>query len=837
MEEASSLVDVSDTGTLTVTIPFHFYQTLVDSLKVAAARLRHHTTIDERAKDQMVLHLKKAHELHVAQTLLSGRLLQDIAPSLFLTRQHVLEWEAANPGDVFHFYTEESSTSTKVFSTVWHGAKCYRKPMEDLQVIGRQNVAMWKTHEDRIIIGRVITHVRSGLCLGFNIEDPSGAVFPVLNNYPTPIPHFSLSLPDTLSKLYPLGSTLAIKSPRIGFDHRGAFAVKVDMPYEIEEVRPTNSILEGVKWQDGLKEEIVKGWKRYRDAGNGEMRNDNPLVALRLYTLALSDPAVERDPIKTFDLLLNRTEAYRAVHLYGHAYRDAHRAREVVNFISLSTDQCGRLQLRLAKAALGLRLYETALRACEEASPGSSHSNDIEEVKKRIQMRVAEQQSGAYDWLAIFRDSLASPMAELDIPDYISPACSVTQIPGCGRGVIATRDIIPGELIMVSKAIAPSHTKLDAPNVYVNVFDAESQSHVPHATYMWVYRMMHKVYDDPSLLVALGGFSSENNRSPEDLPQLLDEEARLKLLFAPVASSLSLNAFRQVLKTNCYAGRSVSSKGAGFEEVMDERLSLAKDKSPVIYLHGMPSMMNHSCWPNMTECWYGDMMVIRASKHISSGEQLFMSYVRNDPSYPSRLSSLANWDFTCKCTLCTADRGPQDDPHERAQIMDSALPLLFSNPIPDGKLTDQAKEKHRRKAEELGKVASAVEETYAVGRGQGTKGQLARVYNQIGRNADEEILEALIRFLEYAGVTLTTPAQEQQLGRKVYESHNLEEEVILGLMLLAVLEGAKNLEEGSRWARAAVWVHDVRYGGGKALFIERYSHLFADLPVEFDLGS
>ncbi|ODN86320.1 hypothetical protein L198_07339 [Cryptococcus wingfieldii CBS 7118] len=856
-EEVAALIVLADTGNRCAEIPSHRQKTFVDGVKVASARLGHHAQIDEQGQAQMVLHMKKAHELHVLETLWSGQLLQDLDPSLFLTRQQA-ECEATNPDDDIHyFYANASSKTTKVFSTVWHGAKCYQKPLAELQTIGLQDLAMSKTHKDRMIIGKVITPVKSGLCLKFHIEDPSGTLFPVLINYPTPIPHFSLSLCDTLAKLYPMGAILAIKSPRMGLDDKGMFAIKVDMAYEIEELHPRDPILEGVKWRDGLMEETSKGWKRYRDAGNREMKINNPLVALRLYSLALSDPEVKQDPITIFDLLLNRTEAYRAVHLYGHAFRDARRAQEVVeNNISLSPDQNDRLHLRLAKAALGLRLYKTALKSIDATSKLSPFGLDINNTRYRVRARIVEKEQGGYDWLAIFRESLEGPLAELDVPNRMSSACRVAFFPRKGRGVIATRSIAPGEVIMVSKAIAPSNAKLDAPNVYVNCFDAESQSHVPHLTYMWVYRMLHKIYDDPSLLNVLGGFSSDSNPSPADLPvPEEDEDARLKLLFAPVAPSLSLDAFRQIVKTNCYAGRSVPARGAGVEEIMDERLSVAKDRDPVMFLHGMPSMMNHSCWPNMTECWYGDIMVVRASKSITSGEELTMSYVQNNPSFPSRLSSLSSWDFTCSCILCRTDSSAYDDPNRRAQIMESALPLLFSIPIPDVNVTDEVKDLHRRKAEELEKLALVVGETYAEARPSDLMGELAQIYNRIGKSyfiagQHAEAADALGLFLVYAGITPTTEAQQKKLGRMIHESHNLEEEVILGIMLLAVLRDdqagilpntfwlqsdvSQDADGNCKWVRSALWLHNVRYGGGKALFMERYGPLLAALPVKFD---
>ncbi|ODN80335.1 hypothetical protein L202_02595 [Cryptococcus amylolentus CBS 6039] len=829
----------------TITIPWTHHNDFCESLSYAAARIDHHTTIGDDCKNMMIPHFKLVYDQHVLENMHANTLLRDLNPDLFMDRQQALHWDSAFPQDSFHFYVD--SKTTKVYSTIWHGMKCIQRPLEDLQPIEGGDLAMNRTHEDRMIIGKVITPVKSGLCLSFYIEDPSGATFPVLINYPTPIPHFSLSLAQTLANLYPLGSILAIKSPRIGFNANGGYAIKVNMPQEIEELRPNDTLLREVKWKVGLKEESPKGWMTYRRQGSEAMGKQNPLVALRFYSLGLSDPDVKNTPFKTFALLLERAEVYDTLHLHGYAYRDAHRARESIenNDIPLTPGQNDRLCLRLAKAALGLRLYKTALQAFEQASPRSFLSLELKKVREKVEMRMNEKQSGAYDWLAIFRESLeAGSLVELDIPDYTSPACKVDQIPGSGRGVLATRDIIPGELIMVSKAIAPSRTQLDAPNVYINCYDAESKSHVYHTTYMWVYRLLHRIYDDPSLVTVLEGFSSSGKvPSPEQLPQFEDEDARLKLIFATVPSDLSLNTFRQISKTNAFGGWSVPARGAGFDKGVNDEAALKISKEVGVCLHGMPALINHSCWPNMTGCWYGDMMILRASKHISAGDQLFMSYNRDEPSYTRRQPTLVNWDFECTCYLCQADTRPQEDPDTRAELTKKNVSLLFSNPSEAGsQWTVASRAKHLRDAERLEGLVVEMGNTYAPGRPQRTKGELARIYSRLGRSyflAAEPVKTeaAILNFLTCAGVSLTTREQERRIGRKLYESHYLEDEVILGMIMLAVVKGAKDMLQANKWAQAALWIHNVRYGGGVALFNERYNdHLLSHFPVKFDLG-
>ncbi|ODN86321.1 hypothetical protein L198_07340 [Cryptococcus wingfieldii CBS 7118] len=193
--------------------------------------------------------------------------------------------------------------------------------------------------------------------------------------------------------------------------------------------------------------------------------------------------------------------------------------------------------------------------------------------------------------------------------------------------------------------------------------------------------------------------------------------------------------------------------------------------------------------------------------------------------------------------LCQADTRPHEDPEARAQLTKQNLSLLLSNPFEGGiRITTASKAKHLRDAERLEGLVLEMGRTYAPGRPQRTKGELARVYSRLGRSyflAAEPVKTeaAILNFLTCAGVSLTTWEQERRIGRKVYESNCLEDDVILGMIVLAVVKGAKDMQQGNKWAQAALWIHNVRYGGGVASFNERYNdHLLSHFPVKFDLG-
>ncbi|ODN86334.1 hypothetical protein L198_07353 [Cryptococcus wingfieldii CBS 7118] len=95
---------------------------------------------------------------------------------------------------------------------------------------------------------------------------------------------------------------------------------------------------------------------------------------------------------------------------------------------------------------------------------------------------------------------------------------------------------------------------------------------------------------------------------------------------------MGLDIFRQISKTNCYGGHSVAPMGLGFEGMLEKRIlddftaavGAGRVGEKKMLLHGMPAMLNHSWWGNMTECSFGDVMVMRASRHIAKGNELLI---------------------------------------------------------------------------------------------------------------------------------------------------------------------------------------------------------------------
>lgn len=76
------------------------------------------------------------------------------------------------------------------------------------------------------------------------------------------------------------------------------------------------------------------------------------------------------------------------------------------------------------------------------------------------------------------------------------------------------------------------------------------------------------------------------------------------------------------------------------------------------------SYINHSCAPNCTRAFIGDMMIIRAVNPIPKGTELTQQYMTPDASFTYRRELFpASWDFTCSCRLCDGEKASPNSMH------------------------------------------------------------------------------------------------------------------------------------------------------------------------------
>uniref|UniRef100_A0A914QK97 SET domain-containing protein n=1 Tax=Panagrolaimus davidi TaxID=227884 RepID=A0A914QK97_9BILA len=121
---------------------------------------------------------------------------------------------------------------------------------------------------------------------------------------------------------------------------------------------------------------------------------------------------------------------------------------------------------RMGQAKYGMREWQKAsdyfLEVLNEFPDNVSASAQLHRVKDRL----AEQNHGKYNFKQMFIDS-KKEKPDLDVGNY-KGSIQIADIPGKGRGIIATKDIKEGTLLVVSKPFASGY-KQDFPKNLMSV--------------------------------------------------------------------------------------------------------------------------------------------------------------------------------------------------------------------------------------------------------------------------------------------------------------------------------------------------------------------------------
>ena len=262
--------------------------------------------------------------------------------------------------------------------------------------------------------------------------------------------------------------------------------------------------------------------------------HDSTSVALRIQFLAI-EIARNRLGLNEF-AFERRQEAKRAAaHLQLFNFASAGRdATVVLESIAASDKPDSEENLKLKEKAL-FRLANSQHLQRNFSLAKSTYitllqtiptSNKAKEGIAKCEAREKQATIGEYDFLSMYRAGLMIGALRLDIADYQGPI-KVEEIAsrGGGRGMIATRNIRAGELLLLEKAFCATFIEdLDPrfPNISIDMV----RSTVSHSTTVGqVIGIAKKISDDPSLVSVINSLYAGPTQS---LPTLTTEVPALE---------------------------------------------------------------------------------------------------------------------------------------------------------------------------------------------------------------------------------------------------------------------------------------------------------------------
>jgi tetratricopeptide (TPR) repeat protein len=298
-------------------------------------------------------------------------------------------------------------------------------------------------------------------------------------------------------------------------------------------------------------------------------------------------------------------------------YRDAHENTKSA-LVSSNREKCLRL---LGDSAYKMCKWSLAIEHFRELMAVPWLRDYAAKELERSRARMRESQTGEYDFgeMATLANAaiLKRTYISLDVADYVGPI-HIADIPGKGKGLVATIYIRRGTLILAEKAFAIGYEeegRSHYENYFSNVIRALQRN--PERT-----SEFHSLYGGPDI--------DRNEMIPDGI--------------------IDVHRIHMICNLNSFAW--------GDNEIFVPLGSDYCDRIP--NASGMAivaSFANHSCFYNVERLMFGDVILFICWRDIAKGEEITISYNRD--TWDNRWSitvdarqALHHWFPKCDCQLC-----------------------------------------------------------------------------------------------------------------------------------------------------------------------------------------
>lgn len=453
---------------------------------------------------------------------------------------------------------------------------------------------------------------------------------------------------------------------------RGGFRIRIDSPADLLRLYTASPLLFDATSRRLYPAPTMTAGQ-YKEAGNRAFASGRWAKALEAYSFALdliSDWPEHR--LLRQALLSNRAATLLKAQRPGGALKDA------LSALALEPLEKGLKKKLLHRAAMAR--YQ--LSQWEEASAHISQLQEIDaeesvalDLSKSCQQRLKEAESGVYDWPVLFASSLPS---DFDVAEYMGPVKKAA-IPGKNNGLVATRDIARGELLLVCRPLASAigsatgegKGKGKAVVVGINLY---TESMDPYPFVELVALLIERALDDPAchakvMALHAGKFGPGDAWGVVDVSRFEAAATFNSFHTEPLTASAatsSSSAPEAVSSSSHYALHNPQPGLHSEADAQDDNDNIHAPSS----LYALPSLMNHSCIGNVSYAFLTPshsrtpIIFLRAKRALAVGEECVDSYTDALDELDQRTTKLAGHGFTCTCPLCIADR--LDTPAQRS---------------------------------------------------------------------------------------------------------------------------------------------------------------------------
>lgn len=393
-------------------------------------------------------------------------------------------------------------------------------------------------------------------------------------------------------------SVTAVREPYIKSKAEGYF-IRVDTPSDLDVWPPHSASARPLK-------SLPITLEQYRAQGGDLFAKQRWHEAISAYEAAIWHFS---DANEVSVLRLNASAGYLKIRLPGKALQHL----DLCDSSALTALQAQKLDFRRANALYDLRRYSEAQPMLRLSKNGTQEPS-VKQLQEKIEARLAESEEGpeALDWPRIYKD--AQQTGSPDVADWVGPL-EIRSFEDRGRGLCATRGIHAGEVLLVAKPLAIVRP-MDVPkNVIVGINLVSGTPDAPSQVSV-VSELIERTVDDKAFAHRLGDIYAGPWFPPPSVPQPARAAEVPPIDAGRIEGMITYNSFKP---ESCVVDMLEEDiRESQQSEMMEKLLSPSG-------LYHIPSMINHACLGNAHYTFYGDVLVVRSTEAIGTGQEVLFA--------------------------------------------------------------------------------------------------------------------------------------------------------------------------------------------------------------------
>lgn len=150
----------------------------------------------------------------------------------------------------------------------------------------------------------------------------------------------------------------------------------------------------------------------------------------------------------------------------------------------------------------------------------------------------------------------------------------------------------------------------------------------------------------------------------------LEKKSKIKTSIASSQAQVDVNVTDQQIQSK-------DSKFLNVKPSKKSSIELTGEFARSTMPHPLPAIMNHSCLPNVSSVFLGDIVTTRSLHYLEKGTEIVHQYVRGEETFQVRQSMTKKHGFDCSCPLCFLDnKDGEVKRKKREEILIRELPTV-----------------------------------------------------------------------------------------------------------------------------------------------------------------